>query len=105
MVKIDIFCKKRTFPNLEPQGHVRQLPVCGPLDQALFKSCDAVIVPSRNEPFGIVVLEAHGTFKLDWRKIVGVVVVFFCGRFGRFFFFKHMIYLISFCVPGATQSL
>jgi len=45
------------------------------LDQALFKSCDAVIVPSRNEPFGIVVLEAHGTFKLDWRKIVGVVVV------------------------------
>ena len=26
--------------------------------KALFKSCDAVIVPSRNEPFGIVVLEA-----------------------------------------------
>ena len=28
--------------------------------KALFKSCDAVIVPSRNEPFGIVVLEARG---------------------------------------------
>lgn len=26
--------------------------------EALFKSCDAVVVPSRNEPFGIVVLEA-----------------------------------------------
>eukprot|EP00929_Paragymnodinium_shiwhaense_P042984 TRINITY_DN22156_c0_g4_i1.p1 TRINITY_DN22156_c0_g4~~TRINITY_DN22156_c0_g4_i1.p1 ORF type:complete len:2062 (-),score=644.88 TRINITY_DN22156_c0_g4_i1:444-6629(-) len=26
--------------------------------KALFKSCDAVVIPSRNEPFGIVVLEA-----------------------------------------------
>ncbi len=26
--------------------------------KALFRSCDAVVVPSRNEPFGIVVLEA-----------------------------------------------
>ena len=110
MVKIDIFCKKRTFPNLEPLGHVRRLPVCGPLDQALFKSCDAVIVPSRNEPFGIVVLEAHGRFfQLDWRKIVGVVVFFFVedleGAMKGLFFFRHMIYLISLCVPGAAHSL
>jgi len=31
--------------------------------KALFKSCDAVIVPSRNEPFGIVVLEAWAASK------------------------------------------
>jgi hypothetical protein len=31
--------------------------------KALFKSCDAVIVPSRNEPFGIVVLEAWAAGK------------------------------------------
>ncbi|OEH80133.1 lps glycosyltransferase of possible cyanobacterial [Cyclospora cayetanensis] len=30
---------------------------------ALFKSCDAVVVPSRNEPFGIVVLEAWSAAK------------------------------------------
>ena len=30
--------------------------------EALFKSCDAVVVPSRNEPFGIVVLEATWSF-------------------------------------------
>ncbi|PFH31917.1 glycosyltransferase [Besnoitia besnoiti] len=30
---------------------------------ALFKSCDAVVVPSRNEPFGIVVLEAWSSGK------------------------------------------
>lgn len=30
---------------------------------ALFKSCDAVVVPSRNEPFGIVVLEAWSASK------------------------------------------
>lgn len=30
---------------------------------ALFKSCDAVVVPSRNEPFGIVVLEAWSAGK------------------------------------------
>lgn len=31
--------------------------------KSLFKSCDAVIVPSRNEPFGIVVLEAWAAGK------------------------------------------
>mmetsp|Transcript_13633 Transcript_13633/g.30989 ORF Transcript_13633/g.30989 Transcript_13633/m.30989 type:complete len:1989 (-) Transcript_13633:86-6052(-) len=31
--------------------------------KALFKTCDAVIVPSRNEPFGIVVLEAWAAGK------------------------------------------
>lgn len=31
--------------------------------QELFKSCDAVVVPSRNEPFGIVVLEAWSAGK------------------------------------------
>ncbi|KAH0473088.1 MAG: hypothetical protein KVP17_003150 [Porospora cf. gigantea B] len=29
----------------------------------LFKVCDAVVVPSRNEPFGIVVLEAWASYK------------------------------------------
>jgi hypothetical protein len=31
--------------------------------KALFKSCEAVVVPSRNEPFGIVVLEAWASGK------------------------------------------
>lgn len=29
----------------------------------LFKACDCVVVPSRNEPFGIVILEAWASFK------------------------------------------
>ncbi|CBZ49936.1 hypothetical protein NCLIV_004200 [Neospora caninum Liverpool] len=35
----------------------------GAVLHALFKSCDAVVVPSRNEPFGIVVLEAWSSGK------------------------------------------
>ena len=31
--------------------------------RSLFKSCDAVCVPSRNEPFGIVILEAWAAGK------------------------------------------
>jgi len=31
--------------------------------KALFKSCDALVVPSRNEPFGVVVLEAWAAGK------------------------------------------
>lgn len=31
--------------------------------KSLFKMCDAVIIPSRNEPFGIVVLEAWSAYK------------------------------------------
>ncbi|EZG88399.1 glycosyltransferase family group 1 protein [Gregarina niphandrodes] len=31
--------------------------------KSLFKMCDAVVVPSRNEPFGIVVLEAWSCYK------------------------------------------
>lgn len=31
--------------------------------KSLFKACDAVVVPSRNEPFGIVVLEAWSAYK------------------------------------------
>jgi len=52
----------------------------------LFKACDAVVVPSRNEPFGIVVLEAwsagkpvistHGTGsgELIWHEVTGLQV-------------------------------
>eukprot|EP00916_Digyalum_oweni_P023069 GHVL01038353.1.p1 GENE.GHVL01038353.1~~GHVL01038353.1.p1 ORF type:complete len:1325 (+),score=240.19 GHVL01038353.1:30-3977(+) len=35
----------------------------GPELKNIFKSCDAVVVPSRNEPFGIVVLEAWSAHK------------------------------------------
>eukprot|EP00922_Rhytidocystis_sp_ex-Travisia-forbesii_P043119 GHVS01064420.1.p1 GENE.GHVS01064420.1~~GHVS01064420.1.p1 ORF type:complete len:1234 (-),score=144.64 GHVS01064420.1:207-3854(-) len=31
--------------------------------KSLFKACDAVVVPSRNEPFGIVVLEGWSAYK------------------------------------------
>ena len=37
--------------------------VSGERLRSLFKSCDAVCVPSRNEPFGIVILEAWSAHK------------------------------------------
>ena len=52
----------------------------------IYKSCDAVCVPSRNEPFGLIVLEAwsagkpvitmHGTGagELTWHEVTGVKV-------------------------------
>jgi len=35
----------------------------GPELRALFKACDVVAVPSRNEPFGIVILEGWSAYK------------------------------------------
>lgn len=37
--------------------------MCGQALISLFKAADAIVVPSRNEPFGIVVLEAWSSFK------------------------------------------
>jgi glycosyltransferase involved in cell wall biosynthesis len=39
--------------------------------RSLFKSCDAVCVPSRNEPFGIVVLEAWSAHKPVVATVIG----------------------------------
>ncbi|CDI76521.1 glycan synthetase, putative [Eimeria praecox] len=48
-------------------GHMMEMRFVGKMGggalHALFKSCDAVVVPSRNEPFGIVVLEAWSASK------------------------------------------
>lgn len=45
--------------------------------------------------------------RLSWigGRLLGLLLFFFVEDLEVFFFFKHMIYLISFCVPGATQSL
>ena len=45
-------------PNLRWLGKVAPVKL-----RSLFKSCDAVCVPSRNEPFGIVILEAWAAGK------------------------------------------
>lgn len=39
--------------------------------RSLFKSCDAVCVPSRNEPFGIVILEAWSAHKPVVATVIG----------------------------------
>ncbi|CAE8614205.1 unnamed protein product [Polarella glacialis] len=55
---------ENTFRAISNIGHTAQATlVFDFLVLALFKSCDAVVVPSRNEPFGIVVLEAWAAGK------------------------------------------
>jgi glycosyltransferase involved in cell wall biosynthesis len=39
--------------------------------RSLMKSCDAVCVPSRNEPFGIVILEAWSASKPVIATVIG----------------------------------
>lgn len=68
---------------------------------ALFKSCDAVVIPSRNEPFGIVVLEAWSSGK--------PVVATKCGGPRDFVNPDHTGYLvvrvtISFILFGSNQQ-
>jgi glycosyltransferase involved in cell wall biosynthesis len=45
--------------------------VSGERLRGLFKSCDAVCVPSRNEPFGIVILEAWSAHKPVVATVIG----------------------------------
>ena len=45
--------------------------VSGERLRSLFKSCDAVCVPSRNEPFGIVILEAWSAYKPVIATVIG----------------------------------
>jgi glycosyltransferase involved in cell wall biosynthesis len=47
-------------------GKVRREPL-----RSLIKSCDAVCVPSRNEPFGIVILEAWSAYKPVVATVIG----------------------------------
>ncbi|MBC8366033.1 glycosyltransferase family 4 protein [bacterium] len=55
---------KRRAGELGIDSAVRFLGVIGGVElPALFKSCDCVCVPSRNEPFGIVILEAWSAGK------------------------------------------